>query len=402
MILLPGAWIPNRLNEVETGMKQNTVILEMLSLIYEDLDIDSIEERFVNLVAELFSFDRIGLFFVKHKRGILQGKLSKGFKEGVISSIAVPIVDRYLLTRPLITGFPLWNVSSMEDSYLRGMGLRNFALIPVVNKKRIPCWQVTDCNEKDCPAYGNKWLRCWLVPETKCKAGFMPSPEEKLELCQECQIFSSQDSDATEGIMLVDSSKPLDGETVTMLSIIAHAVGTAINNTKKYFHVLQDAIHDDLTGLHNRRYFYARFIDEIDRANRHGGTISLLFGDIDHFKRVNDTHGHPAGDRVLQLVSSIFQKNLRHSDLVARCGGEEFAVLLFDSSKQQAMQIAENLRRAVADAVLSGEEKISVTISFGVAALGDDSLTMEGLIAKADKALYCAKEQGRNRVCAAS
>ena len=382
-------------------MNQNTVILEMLSLIYEDLDIDSIEERFVNLVAELFSFDRIALFFVKHKRGVLQGKLGKGFKEGSISSIAVPIVDRFLLTRPLITGFPLWNISSSGDPFLQDMELRYFALVPVVNKKRISCWQVTSCNEKDCPAYGNKWLRCWLVPETRCKAGCQPTPEEKLQLCQQCQVFNGQDSDAIEGIMLVDSVHPIDDETVTMLSIIAHSVGTAINNTKKYFHVLQDAIHDDLTGLHNRRYFNVRLIDEIERANRHGGKISLLFGDIDNFKRVNDKHGHPVGDKILQLIGSTFLENLRHSDLVARYGGEEFAVLLFDSSKQQAMHIANNLRKAVAAATLPGDKNISVTISFGVAALGEDSNTLDGLLAKADQALYRAKAQGRNRVCAA-
>jgi diguanylate cyclase (GGDEF)-like protein len=373
----------------------------MLSLIYEDLDFDTIEERFVSLVAELFPFDRVGLFFVKHKKGLLKGKLGKGFEEGAISSIEVPIAEKYLLSRPLITGFPLWNIEIGDDPFLRKMGLRKFALIPVISRKRIPCWQVTNCGVLDCPAYGNKWLRCWLVPETKCKNGSQRSPSEKMHLCKSCQVFSKQDSNAFEGVMLVDGPNPIDDETVTMLSILAHAVGTAINNSKKYIHALRDAIHDDLTGLHNRRYFNERLIDEIERARRHGRNISLLFGDIDHFKGVNDAYGHPVGDRVLKMIGSIFLEKLRHSDLVARYGGEEFALLLFDSTREQAIAIAENLRQAIAEASLPGQEKISVTISFGVASLGEDCNTLEGLIARADKALYKAKTWGRNRVCAA-
>jgi len=225
---------------------------------------------------------------------------------------------------------------------------------------------------------------------------------EKIRLCEACPVFSSQDGNTTEGIMLVDGPRPIEDETVTMLSIIAHAVGTAINNSKKYYHAMREAIRDDLTGLHNRRYFNERMIEEIERARRHGGRISLLFGDIDNFKRINDTYGHPVGDAVLKMLGCIFQEMLRRSDLVARYGGEEFAVLLFDSSREQAAVIAENLRQAIEAASLPGPEKISVTISFGVAALGEDSNTMEGLISKADKAMYNAKTQGRNKVCSAA
>lgn len=222
---------------------------------------------------------------------------------------------------------------------------------------------------------------------------------EKISLCEACPVFSSQNGNTTEGILLVDGPRPIEDETVTMLSIIAHAVGTAINNSKKYFHALREAIRDDLTGLHNRRYFNERLVEEIDRARRHGGSICLLFGDIDNFKRINDTYGHPVGDAVLKMLGGIFQEMLRRSDLVARYGGEEFAILLFDSSREQAVIIAENLRQAIEAASLPGPEKISVTISFGVAALGEDSNTLEGLLASADKAMYNAKAQGRNRVC---
>lgn len=379
-------------------------MLDMLSLIYEDMDIDSIEERFVNFVAEIFSFDRVGLFFVKHRKGILQGKLCKGFEAGTVSSIKIPVEEKYVFTRPLITGFPLWGGDSEPDPFVRQMGLINFAVIPVVNRKRISCWKIKNCRSTDCLAYGNKLLRCWLVPDTKCCDGQVLSGQEKSKRCEFCPVFSSQDSNSIEGILLVDNSlsgKPIDQKTVTLLSIVAHSIGIAVNNAKAYSNVLRESIHDELTGLHNRRYFNERLIDEVDRARRYGGSISLLMIDLDHFKRVNDTYGHPVGDEVLVWIAGVFRDKLRKTDLVARYGGEEFAIILFNTSQDKAVEIAEKLRCAVAETAFSKNERVEVTISVGVATLGVDTRSFDGLIGNADKALYNAKSQGRNRVCAA-
>ncbi len=379
-------------------MKSDSAILEMLSLIYEDLDIDTIEERFVSLVAELFPFDRVGLFFVKHKKGLLQGKLGRGFAQGSIRSIEVPIDEKYLLTRPLISGFPLWNVKGADDPFLQNLELRYFALIPVVSRKRIPCWQITRCQAWNCPAYGNEWLRCWLLSDAECKNGLALSPAQKIRFCETCPVFCDHDSSAIEGILLVDGAEPISDDTVTLLTIIGNAVGSAINNSKKYFHALREAIRDDLTGLYNMRYFNERLIEEFERARSYGKGISLLFGDIDHLKRINDQYGYPVGDAVLKMVAGILQGKLL-SDLVARYGGEEFAILLFGSSKEEALIIAEHLRQAVASAILPVQNPVSVTICFGVATFGEDSNALEGLLAKAEKALYRAKARGRNRVC---
>jgi diguanylate cyclase (GGDEF)-like protein len=379
-------------------------VLDMLSLIYEDMDIDAIEERFVNSVAEIFAFDRVGLFFVKHRKGVLQGKLCRGFDPGAISSLEIPVSEEYLFTRPLVTGFPLWNTNCETDPFARQMGLSNCAIIPIVNKKRISCWQIKKCGETGCPAYGNTWLRCWLVPDIKKCSRTGRAGLDTLKQCESCEVFSSQDTNAIEGILLVDNSlseKSIDRETITVLSVIAHAVGVAINNTKVYSSVLWDAIHDDLTGLHNRRYFNERLVDEVDRAKRYGGTISLLLADIDHFKQVNDTYGHSVGDVVLVWLGNLLRKRLRKTDLVARFGGEEFAIVLPNTDKERSFMIAENLRRFVADAILPDIEGVKVTISIGVASFGVDAGSFQGLLGKVDKALYQAKSLGRNRVCRA-
>jgi hypothetical protein len=99
--------------------EKDYLLLDMLSLVYEDMDINAIEERFVDLVVEIFSFDRVGLFFVKHRKGILQGKLCKGFEPGTISSLKIPLAEKYLFTRPLVTGFPLWGEEAEADPFPR-------------------------------------------------------------------------------------------------------------------------------------------------------------------------------------------------------------------------------------------------------------------------------------------
>ena len=378
-------------------------LLEMLSLVYEEMDLDVIEERFVSLTAEIFGFDRVGLFFVKHRKGMLQGKLCAGFDAGQISSLEIPVDSNFVLTKPLVSGFPYFSRGNEKDPFLDQLGLRQFALIPIVNKKRLPCWQMKNCQQKGCPAFGKKWLRCWLVPGTKC--GSIPSDQiaEKEKLCRECNVYAQQDVDCVEGVLVVDNSltqTPINQEKVTILSIIAHAVGAAINNAKVFSRTLREAIHDELTGLYNRRFFNERLVDEVDRARRYNSSFSLVICDIDQFKQVNDTFGHPIGDKVLTRIASELKDNIRSSDMVARYGGEEFALLLLNTDKEMAGKLANELRRKIAASIIHEIEGRQVTASFGVATYGADAITLEGLVAKADRALYLAKSQGRNQVIA--
>ncbi len=158
---------------------------------------------------------------------------------------------------------------------------------------------------------------------------------------------------------------------------------------------------DMLTGIANRRSFMESLRREIMRARRYGRPLSLLMLDVDHFKRINDTHGHPCGDEVLKKLAVTVRETLRDSDLFGRIGGEEFAVALPETPLAGALQNAERVRAEVGRAVVSfGGREIRFAVSIGAAALADGGEDMEGLFSRVDAALYRAKEGGRNRVCA--
>ena len=152
---------------------------------------------------------------------------------------------------------------------------------------------------------------------------------------------------------------------------------------------------DTLTGLHNRLRFDQALADEMSRSLRYKTPLSLVLFDIDHFKRVNDTYGHQIGDKVLVILSKFLAGRLRNADLLARWGGEEFVILVPESTGHMAYLLAENLRNATAQVVF--DEVGEITCSFGVAQyLNSD--TAETFVSRADAALYQAKSNGRNRV----
>jgi diguanylate cyclase (GGDEF)-like protein len=158
------------------------------------------------------------------------------------------------------------------------------------------------------------------------------------------------------------------------------------------------ALRDPLTGIYNRRHFDERLLAEFSGARRHGTPLSLLIIDVDHFKKVNDTHGHLAGDAALQMVASVLQEATRKEDILARYGGEEFVVLARATDLGGAALFAERMRKKVEGSVCKWQNKeISVTVSIGVAQLSK-SATMEDFIDSADRAVYQAKHAGRNRV----
>jgi diguanylate cyclase (GGDEF)-like protein/putative nucleotidyltransferase with HDIG domain len=162
---------------------------------------------------------------------------------------------------------------------------------------------------------------------------------------------------------------------------------------------------DAKTGLFNARHFSLAFHDELERAGRFERPLSLIMADLDLLRDINNTYGHLAGDAVLQGIAEVFRGQLRHYDVPARFGGEEFAILLPETPPEQAFEIAERIRRAVAERTFDVEtssEPIRATVSIGVAAFPRDGTESNELIHQADLAVYRAKLQGRNRVLDAS
>lgn len=163
----------------------------------------------------------------------------------------------------------------------------------------------------------------------------------------------------------------------------------------------RQALIDLLTGLPNRRAFNEQAADQIALARRHNRPLTVLMIDLDRFKRINDTYGHPAGDMVLRAMASAGKSILRQSDIFARLGGEEFAVLLPETSEEQAIMIADRLRQAIAksrfDHDWEGQTPIAFTVSIGVAPCFHDDSAIEYALKRADRSLYSAKQDGRNR-----
>ncbi|NRA25098.1 MAG: GGDEF domain-containing protein, partial [Oleispira sp.] len=153
-----------------------------------------------------------------------------------------------------------------------------------------------------------------------------------------------------------------------------------------------------LTGLPNRESYQQRIVQEIHRIERYGGSLSLMVCDIDLFKRINDNYGHLAGDKVLKIIARSLQSNLRDSDFIARFGGEEFIVLMPETSAEEAKFVADKLRKKIEESPFNfKKEPVQITISFGISEFSQGE-SLEEVFQRADKALYKAKENGRNQV----
>src|SRR5216683_5600271 len=201
------------------------------------------------------------------------------------------------------------------------------------------------------------------------------------------------------GVLALDSSQPdafRDGDRESLESV-ADICATAIQNAHYVERVKQLAYLDGLTGIFNRRFFELRISEEIERARRYDSGMAVIMVDIDQFKRLNDEFGHLLGDEVLRQVSSLFHQQVRKIDVVCRFGGEEFAILLSQTTAEQALGVAEKLRRLVETWQFPGVPR-PVSISAGAATYPQHGTTRDELVKAADAGLYAAKQAGRNLV----
>lgn len=207
---------------------------------------------------------------------------------------------------------------------------------------------------------------------------------------------------------LSEQPSPFSEATLEAAADIARLASRAFSRGLILEKALEMASSDELTGLMNRRGYYQRFEAEIERARRHQIPLCVALLDVDHFKKFNDTYGHLSGDLILKTLSDLFGRNMRKSDVICRFGGEEFAILLPDTSLRAATDLIDRLRQSVANLEIPDftGEKLKVTISAGLAEVsvkptnGPHDADMSQALAAADEQLYRAKNNGRNRVCA--
>ena len=202
------------------------------------------------------------------------------------------------------------------------------------------------------------------------------------------------------GVVCLESERPYDDAVVKLAFSLAQPAAMAVENARLFDEVQRLAAIDGLTGTYNRRHFMELAATQVASAQRFGQPLAAVMLDVDHFKRVNDSHGHAIGDQVLRVVADRCRSALRSIDLLGRYGGEEFVILLPGTGRHGAAEtLAERIRRFVSeDPIPTDAGPVTVTISLGVAELGQGATDLASLLRRADSALYEAKQAGRNRV----
>ena len=214
---------------------------------------------------------------------------------------------------------------------------------------------------------------------------------------------AGRDSEA--GVLWIfEDGRAFGAEEIACARLIAAHADLALTNAERYHRAKERAFIDDVTEVYNARFLRQAIEHEIQRAERYGKQLCVLFLDLDRFKLVNDQHGHLVGSQVLRRLSEVLQQCIRQVDILARYGGDEFTILLVDTGVEEGLAVGERIRRTVAATPFEGGRgtPIRLTLSVGVAAYPTHGREHEALLDLADKAMYRAKSLGRNCVCSAA
>jgi len=247
-----------------------------------------------------------------------------------------------------------------------------------------------------------KNMQSLFVRDTRKDYRFLLGEEEKKEDSISIMIKPLISEGRIMGLLRVDSrfEDAFGQHDLRILDIVGDLTAVAMDNARLYRKTEELALKDSLTGLYVHRYFMERMDEEVKRALRSGNSFAMLMFDIDDFKKFNDKYGHIAGDIVLKNVSRLLISKASAGDIVCRYGGEEFAFIVLNCDKNKAVRLAKELRLEIQNSSVSiRRQKKSITISAGVAMFPEDAKLREELIWEADRRLYKAKTEGKNKVC---
>ena len=324
-------------------------LTEVTALLNSSLNLDEVLDQILENINLVVPHDAANIALVD-KDGFLRFRKVKGYEKygtrDVILTIVTKVEDVPNLKRMAETGSPSINPDTWAD----------------------PEWQ------REMP--GAEWIRSYVgapIISNGTILGFINVDAETSNFFKADQMFR--------------------------LQAFANQAAVAIHNAQLYEEMELLAITDSLTGVYNRRYFFEFAGNEITQSKRYKKDLSMIMMDIDHFKKVNDRFGHQVGDLTLKNVADICLSILRKADIMCRFGGEEFLILLPETTKEEAVNAAERMCRAVAESVIHSDAgDVMITLSIGVAELDKEHDTVDSLIFAADNALYRAKSAGRDCV----
>ncbi|MBU3911700.1 MAG: sensor domain-containing diguanylate cyclase [Candidatus Omnitrophica bacterium] len=327
------------------------------------------------------SFNRAFLFLVNEKENRLEGKMGIGPDSGEDANTIWSYIEHHKM-----------GLDDLIETDSQFEHLERSQLNKIVKSIKIPI------NETSGIAALTAIKGMPFIIDTEEKKQQSRNEISQLLNLEDFVTVPLKAKDKVIGVVVVDNRfnrKPITNDDIRMLTMFANQAGLAIENSRLYERTVLLSNSDSLTGMWHHGYFQYLLSEEIKKTSREKQFFTLLMLDIDNFKDFNDTYGHQSGDAILRRISAILNDASRKIDTIARYGGEEFAIILPYTRKEEALVLAERLRRSVEE----NQEIKNITISIGVASFPEDGQNKETLISKADRALYEAKRTGKNKVC---
>jgi len=381
-------------NELERTKLELGILYEISNAMRTTLKLDEILYIILTGVTAHIGlgFNRALLFLINEKDGLIEGKMGIGPETGEEANQIWSLIEGEKMDLDdLINAYK--NTNKADNGFDSGFSKQ-------VQKMK---FSIHDANENLLSLVALEGMPLHLTKETI--TNYKNSPIVQMLKNDEIALIPLKAKNKINGIIVADNfinREPITKDDVRMLTMLANQAGLAIENSQLYEKTVMLAHLDSLTELWNHGYFQYLLNTELEKSRAMQTPLSLLMLDIDYFKIYNDTLGHQAGDKILKELAALLKNQSRKMDFVCRYGGEEFAIILPQTDKKEALLIAERLRTDTERCSFLHEDILpdkKLTVSLGIASFPEDGLLPAELIAASDKFLYLAKNKGRNKTC---